>query len=50
MLDFQEYGDFAEYFGSRWNFLLKNAIAYIPIPFRFAKGAFESGFAHAVLA
>ena len=50
MLDFDEYGDFADYFGRRWNFLLKNAIAYIPIPFRFGKGEFGSGFAQAVLA
>ena len=38
MLNFQEFGDFAEYFGSKWNFLLKNDIAWIPIPFRFSKG------------
>jgi len=50
MLDFQEYGDFAEYFGPRWNFTLKNAIAWIPIPFRFQKDAFKSGFAGRVLA
>jgi hypothetical protein len=50
MLDFQEYGDFAEYFGQRWNYLLKNAIAWIPMPFRFGKGEFSSGFAGAGLA
>jgi hypothetical protein len=43
MLNFQEYEDFAEYFGPRWNYYLRNAIAWIPIPFRFQKGAFESG-------
>jgi hypothetical protein len=50
MLDFEEYGDFADYFGRRWNFLLKDIIASIPVPCRFEKGAFESGFAQAVLA
>jgi hypothetical protein len=49
MVNFQDYGDFAEYFGPRWNYLLKNALAWIPIPFRFPKGAFESGFALTVL-
>jgi hypothetical protein len=50
MLNFKEYEDFAEYFGPRWNFYLKNAMAWIPIPFRFQKDAFKSGFAGIVLA
>lgn len=50
MVQFEEYSDFADYFGPRWNYLLKNAIAWIPIPFRFLKGAFESGFAGILLA
>ena len=50
MLDFQEYGDFAEYFGSHWNYLLRKTIAWIPVPFHFQKGALESGFASTVLA
>ena len=49
MLGFTEYGDFAEYFGPRWNYLLKNAIAWIPVPFHFQKGDFASGFAGVVL-
>lgn len=50
MLNFQEYEDFAEYFGPRWNFYLKNAVAWIPMPFRFAKGDFEKGYAGKLLA
>ena len=50
MLNFREYGDFAEYFGPRWNFYLKDSIRWIPMPFRFLKGAFESGLAGAMLA
>jgi hypothetical protein len=50
MLNFQDYGDFAEYFGLRWNYYLRNAISWIPVPFKFTKGAFESGFAAEVLA
>ena len=50
MLNFQEYGDFADYFGPRWNFYLRNSIAWIPMPFRFLKGAFESGLAGSMLA
>ena len=50
MLDFTEYGDFADYFGPQWNYWLKNDIAWIPIPCRFAKGDFESGLAAQVLA
>ncbi len=44
-LNFRDYGDFAEYFGRRWHYRLKNIIGWLPIPFRFAKGDFESGVA-----
>jgi hypothetical protein len=50
LLNFREYGDFAEYFGPRWNYYLKDAIAWIPMPFRFLKGAFETGIAGKLLA
>ena len=43
MLNFQDYGDFAEYFWPRWHFYIKNDIAWVPMPFKFMKGAFESG-------
>jgi hypothetical protein len=49
MLNFRDYGDFAEYFGPRWHYYLKDAIAWIPLPFRFLKGAFESGIAGRLL-
>lgn len=49
MLRLTDYGDFAEYFGPRWNYYLKNILAWIPIPARFAKGDFESGLAFQVL-
>ena len=49
-LDFRKYGDFAEYFGPRWNFYLKDSIRWIPLSFRFLKGAFESGLAGVLLA
>jgi hypothetical protein len=50
MLNFREYGDLAEYFGPRCNFYLRNSIAWIPMRFRFLKGAFESGLTDAMLA
>lgn len=50
MLGFEDYGDFAEYFDPRWNYYLKNAIAWIPMPILFPKWAFKSGFACMVLA
>ena len=50
MLRLQDYGDFADYFGPQWNYYLKNTIAWIPMPFRFAKGDFESGIAAKSLA
>ena len=49
MLRFEHYGEFAEYFGPRWNFLLKNLIAWVPMPFRFHKNDFDSGVAARVL-
>jgi hypothetical protein len=45
MVGFQDYGDFADYFGPRWHFRLKNIIRWVPMPFRFLKGDFESGLA-----
>jgi hypothetical protein len=49
MLDFREYGDFADYFGSRWHYYLGAIIASIPVPFVFDKGQFKSGLATKVL-
>ena len=49
MLNFQGFDDFAEYFDSGWPFRLKSIIAWIPMPFRFRKGDFESGMAARVL-
>jgi hypothetical protein len=49
MLHFQEYGDFADYFGSRWHYYLGAIIAAIPVPLVFGKGQFESGVAAKVL-
>jgi hypothetical protein len=49
MLYFNDYGDFADYFGARWNYYLRDIIASIPIPMRFAKGQFESGVAAKLL-
>ncbi len=45
MLQFQDYGDFADYFGPRWNYYLREVIATIPVPMVFGKGHFESGIA-----
>jgi hypothetical protein len=49
MLHFEEYGDFADYFGPRWHYYLGEIIASIPVPWKFAKGDFESGLAAKVL-
>jgi hypothetical protein len=49
MLSFQDYSDFAEYFGSRWNYYLRDIIAGIPIPLVFGKGNFETGLASKLL-
>ena len=50
MLWFKDYGDFADYFGARWNYYLRDIIASIPIPLVFGKGVFESGVAARLLA
>jgi hypothetical protein len=50
MLGFTDYGDFADYFGSRWNFMLKGAIGWIPIPFEFERDALKNGSAAKVWA
>jgi hypothetical protein len=49
MVGFKDYGDFADYFGPRWHYKLKNAIAEVPQPFRFLKGDFEWGRAVRIL-
>lgn len=49
MLHFQDYGDFANYFGPRWNYYLGDLIAAIPVPMVFAKGDFERGIAVKIL-
>jgi hypothetical protein len=49
MLWFKDYGDFAEYFGARWNYYLRDIIAGIPIPLVFGKGNFETGVASKLL-
>jgi hypothetical protein len=50
MLDFRDYGLFADCFGPRWNYYLRDIIAGIPIPLVFGKGCFESGVAARSLA
>ncbi|MGB8369482.1 MAG: hypothetical protein WCF71_09360, partial [Verrucomicrobiia bacterium] len=45
MLDFRDYSLFADCFGPRWNYYLRDIIASIPIPLRFGKGDFETGLA-----
>jgi hypothetical protein len=50
MLHFAEYGDFADYFGPRWNYYLGDIIAGIPVPFEFRKDDFQRGFAAKILA
>ena len=50
MLDFRDYSLFADCFGPRWNYYLRDIIASIPIPLRFGKGDFESGVAARFLA
>jgi hypothetical protein len=49
MLHFEDYGDFANYFGPRWNYYLGDPIAAIPVPMVFAKGDFERGIAVKIL-
>ena len=50
MRDFRDYSLFADCFGPRWNFYLRDSIAGIPIPLRFGKGDFETGLAAKLLA
>jgi len=45
MLNFRDYDLFADCFGPRWNYYLRDIIASIPVPLRFNKGDFESGVA-----
>lgn len=49
MLHFQDHGDFANFFGPRWNYYLGDLIAAIPVPMVFAKGDFERGIAEKIL-
>jgi len=49
MLHFQEYGDFADYFGSRWHYYLGEIIAAIPMPLVIDEGEFENGVATVML-
>jgi hypothetical protein len=49
MLHFQDYGDFANFFGPRWNYYLGDLIAAIPVPMVFAKRDFERGIAAKIL-
>ncbi len=49
MLHFENYSDFADYFGPRWNYYLGDLIAAIPIPMIFGKEDFERGIAAKLL-
>jgi hypothetical protein len=49
MLHLQDYGDFADYLGPRWNYYLGDIIAAIPVPMKFAQGDFERGIAVKIL-
>jgi hypothetical protein len=49
MLNFTEYGDYADYLGPRWHYYIGEIIANIPIPFKFGKGDFEKGVAVKIL-
>jgi len=49
MLHFENYGDFADYFGPRWHYYLRDIIATIPVPLVFSKGQFERGVAAKLL-
>ena len=49
MLNFTDYGDYADYFGPRWHYFIGEIIAGIPIPFKFGKGDFENGVAVKIL-
>ena len=49
MMHFQDYGDFADYFGPRWNYYIGDIIAAIPVPMLFGKGDFKRGIAAKIL-
>ena len=49
ILHFQNYGDFADYFGPRWNYYIGDIIAAVPIPMKFKNGDFERGIAAKIL-
>jgi hypothetical protein len=49
MLHLQDYSDFANFLGPRWNYYLGDLIAAIPVPIVFPKGYFERGIAAKVL-
>lgn len=49
MLHFEDYGDFADYFGPRWNYYLGDIIAAVPVPMIFGKHDFERGLAAKIL-
>ncbi len=49
MLHFRDYGDFADYFGPKWNYYIGDIIAAIPVPMKFSKGDFMSGVAVKIL-
>lgn len=49
MLNFTDYGDYADYFGPRWHYYIGEIIAGIPIPFKFGKSDFEKGVAIKIL-
>jgi len=49
MLNFRDYSFFADFFGPRWNYYLRDIIASIPIPLVFGKSNFETGVAAKLL-
>ena len=49
MLHFEDYSDFSNYFGPRWNYYLGDLIAAIPLPMVFGKDDFMSGVAVKIL-
>jgi hypothetical protein len=49
MLHFRDYGDFADFFGPRWNYYIGDIIAAVPVPMKFGKGDFERGIAAKIL-
>ena len=49
MLHFQDYSDFCEYFGPRWNYYIGDIIAAIPVPMLFGKDDLQRGVAAKIL-